>query len=225
VLLLGLLGGAALWTGAALPNWVTPEGPEAVAAVAVEPEAEPEPVVEWVLANPLEQADPTDPWLVDARAAEPTGGTCPAGWTQLDRVRVTAYALAHEAAFDGPDLVDPCGLTGTYDGDFLFGRGVKLQGSGRAADGSIVAWRDGCFETTACPTTRSGTCAEAGRTVAVDPRLIPLGRTVWIEGVGKRVAEDTGGRIRGFKVDVWMGDDVDGAEAFGVQRRRVCVAP
>src|SRR5262245_59261035 len=38
--------------------------------------------------------------------------------------------------------------------------------------------------------TATGTCARAGRTVAVDPKVIPLGSRVYIEGVGERIAED-----------------------------------
>jgi 3D (Asp-Asp-Asp) domain-containing protein len=38
--------------------------------------------------------------------------------------------------------------------------------------------------------------------VAVDPDLIPLGSRLWIPGYGHAVADDTGGRIQGHRVDV-----------------------
>jgi 3D (Asp-Asp-Asp) domain-containing protein len=65
--------------------------------------------------------------------------------------------------------------------------------------------------------TFSGVRAEEGRTVAVDPKIIPLGSTVYIEGVGIRKAEDTGSAIKGSKIDVFM-NDVSEARTFGVKR-------
>lgn len=40
--------------------------------------------------------------------------------------------------------------------------------------------------------------------IAVDPRVIPLGKKVWVEGYGVAVAGDTGGAIKGHKIDVLM---------------------
>lgn len=65
--------------------------------------------------------------------------------------------------------------------------------------------------------TYSGVKAEEGRTVAVDPSIIPLGSTVYIEGIGIRRAEDTGSAIKGSKIDVYM-NDLQEAQTFGVKR-------
>ncbi|WP_438448520.1 3D domain-containing protein [Gorillibacterium sp. sgz5001074] len=65
--------------------------------------------------------------------------------------------------------------------------------------------------------TYSGVKAEEGRTVAVDPSIIPLGSTVYIEGIGIRRAEDTGSAIKGAKIDVYM-NDLEQAQTFGVKR-------
>lgn len=40
--------------------------------------------------------------------------------------------------------------------------------------------------------------------IAVDPRVIPLGSKVWVEGYGEAIAGDTGGAIKGHKIDVLM---------------------
>ncbi|WP_084405676.1 peptidoglycan-binding protein [Alteribacter aurantiacus] len=42
------------------------------------------------------------------------------------------------------------------------------------------------------------------KVVAVDPSVIPLGSTVHVEGYGTFIAGDTGGAIRGNKIDIFM---------------------
>lgn len=51
--------------------------------------------------------------------------------------------------------------------------------------------------------TAMGTAARVGE-IAVDPSVIPLGSNVYIEGVGARRAEDTGGNIKGNTIDIYM---------------------
>ena len=75
------------------------------------------------------------------------------------------------------------------------------------------------------PITATGTAARAGRTVAVDPRVIPLGSKIFIEGLGERIAEDVGGGVKGNHIDVYLGT-IPQARNFGVQRGSVSlVAP
>lgn len=50
--------------------------------------------------------------------------------------------------------------------------------------------------------TASGSPAGPG-SIAVDPRVIPLGTKLRVEGYGDGVAADTGGAIKGRRIDVW----------------------
>ena len=49
--------------------------------------------------------------------------------------------------------------------------------------------------------TATGRKAEFG-VIAVDPRVIPLNSLVYVEGYGFAVAADTGGAIKGNRIDV-----------------------
>lgn len=51
--------------------------------------------------------------------------------------------------------------------------------------------------------TATGTKATAGRTIAVDPSIIPYGTEITIDGV-TYIAEDCGGAIKGNKVDIFF---------------------
>lgn len=51
--------------------------------------------------------------------------------------------------------------------------------------------------------TASGAYTRMG-TIAVDPRVIPLGTRLYVPGYGWGLAQDTGGAIRGNVIDLWM---------------------
>jgi 3D (Asp-Asp-Asp) domain-containing protein len=73
--------------------------------------------------------------------------------------------------------------------------------------------------------TATGSRATEGRTIAVDPRVIPLGSLVHIEELDQdRIAEDTGGAIRGERIDLYM-KDVPDALNWGVRDVRIHVYP
>ena len=54
--------------------------------------------------------------------------------------------------------------------------------------------------------TKSGTTVTEGRTIAVDPKLIPLGSRVYIDGYGVFIAEDVGSAIKENKIDIAVGN-------------------
>jgi len=62
------------------------------------------------------------------------------------------------------------------------------------------------------------------RIVAVDPKLIPYGSWVWVEGLGWYRAQDCGSAIKGFRLDLLTATERD-AMAFGKQDRFVIVVP
>lgn len=54
--------------------------------------------------------------------------------------------------------------------------------------------------------TKSGTTVTEGRTIAVDPKVIPLGSRVYIDGYGVFIAEDVGSAIKENKIDIAVGN-------------------
>ena len=77
------------------------------------------------------------------------------------------------------------------------GASVVIQSSARKLLGSFLVT---CYDLTGV--TASGDMA-GPQSVAVDPSVIPLGTEVYVEGIGMRTADDTGGAIVGDHVDIW----------------------
>ncbi len=74
-------------------------------------------------------------------------------------------------------------------------------------------WADGI--------TATGAKATPGRTIAVDPKVIPLGSKVFINGF-EYTAEDTGGAIKGNRIDILFPTHQE-ALNFGVQYTEVAI--
>ncbi|MGH0431440.1 enterotoxin [Bacillus mycoides] len=60
------------------------------------------------------------------------------------------------------------------------------------------------------------------KVIAVDPKVIPLGSKVWVEGYGEAIAGDTGGAIKGNRIDVLVGSDST-ADSWGRKSVKVKV--
>lgn len=69
--------------------------------------------------------------------------------------------------------------------------------------------------------TAIGTTCKAGKTIAVDPKVIPYGTTVRINGKDY-VAEDCGGGIKGNHIDIYFNSHQECLE-FGRQKAEVFI--
>lgn len=102
-----------------------------------------------------------------------------------------------------------------HDVQLLSEKNESLSKENNALQQEIAQWRDlGTFRITyycSCTEcseawgnmTASGRRAEVNRTIAVDPKVIPLGTTVRINGQ-EFIAEDVGGAIKGNRIDIYV---------------------
>lgn len=60
------------------------------------------------------------------------------------------------------------------------------------------------------------------KVISVDPTIIPLGSKVYVEGYGEAIAGDTGGAIKGKRIDVFFPSQQD-AINFGVKQLKVTI--
>ncbi|MFN8524109.1 MAG: 3D domain-containing protein [Chloroflexota bacterium] len=92
----------------------------------------------------------------------------------------------------------------------------------RQFTGKLTAYADGVGGVPLNARTATGTRTHWG-TVAVDPRFIPLGSQLLIEGYDMVfTAEDTGGAVKGNHIDVWLPDG-SAAKTYGTQYRKITV--
>ena len=71
--------------------------------------------------------------------------------------------------------------------------------------------------------TYTGSIPQAGKTIAVDPNVIPLHSIVYIESLGYFVAEDTGGAIKGNKIDIFVNSTVEAVKRGTLQGKTLKV--
>lgn len=60
------------------------------------------------------------------------------------------------------------------------------------------------------------------KVIAVDPSVIPLGSKVYVEGFGEAIAADTGGAIKGNRIDIFIPSKQDAID-FGVKKLKVTI--
>lgn len=125
----------------------------------------------------------------------------------------TAYNTVLEQECDGVLKTAPGIKKIKFPKDFL--EAVKLNGSGKTKSGDYLHYDSskGIYSYMK-PTTATGSRPKAGRTIAVDPYFIPRAKVkgTWkraivnIRGIGKRIAEDGGGSIKKYRIDVYRGE-------------------
>lgn len=60
------------------------------------------------------------------------------------------------------------------------------------------------------------------KVIAVDPNVIPLGSKVYVEGYGEAVAGDTGGAIKGNRIDIFIPNYAEAMD-FGMRTIKVTI--
>jgi 3D (Asp-Asp-Asp) domain-containing protein len=94
---------------------------------------------------------------------------------------------------------------------------AAVRGAGSALHMIATAYTAGCYGCSGI--TAMGLHAGHG-IVAVDPRIIPLGTHLYVPGYGKALAGDTGGAIKGLRIDLGF-NSLSEAIRFG--RREITV--
>ena len=141
---------------------------------------------------------------------------------------LTAVELCPDASVDVPERPTPIVTTVEEPAHPSEGVGRIIESEAPEAESAEPETLDlGTFKLTAyCPCpyccgewadgiTYTGTTATQGRTIAVDPDVIPLGSSVEIGG-RTYVAEDIGGAIQGNRIDVYFRSHAEALQ-FGVQ--------
>jgi 3D (Asp-Asp-Asp) domain-containing protein len=86
---------------------------------------------------------------------------------------------------------------------------------------TITAYSTGC-DTRPGARTKAGTTPVPGFTAAADPRVLPLGSIVWVEGLGELQVQDVGSAVRGRTLDLYVSSCAE-ARLWGRRRARVRV--
>lgn len=60
------------------------------------------------------------------------------------------------------------------------------------------------------------------KVIAVDPKVIPLGSKVYVEGYGQAIAADKGFAIKGNRIDVFV-PSLQSARNWGVRTTKVTI--
>lgn len=111
---------------------------------------------------------------------------------------------------------DPLGLSGTYCSSFI--AQVKLQGSAFTRDSRMIQYdpKSNKIREVSKFTGADGSEVVAGRTLARDRAIIPKGGVrVSIDRVGAGLlANDTGGAIKGYRIDLYKGAGIAACRDF-----------
>lgn len=201
--------------------------------------------VDMILAEPEERNIPEEK-IVDEELVVPVESTkVPKSYTVTVGDNLYRIALNHNISLDS--LTSLNDLTGEliHPGDVLLVSGPAAEsGTAQSEQDTIAAAfvptppaaSDGkemlvtATAYTAYCTGCSGTTAYGidlranpnQKVIAVDPKVIPLGTKVWVEGYGEAIAGDIGGAIKGNKIDVFI-PSYNNAMEWGVKKVKLKV--
>ncbi len=102
-------------------------------------------------------------------------------------------------------------------------RGSKEPASGKEFYVTATAYTPYCNGCSGTSATGINLRSSSGlKVIAVDPSVIKLGSKVWVEGYGTAIAGDTGGAIKGNKIDILVQTEAQ-ASNWGVRKVRIKV--
>ncbi|EOQ38469.1 3D domain-containing protein [Butyricicoccus pullicaecorum] len=143
-------------------------------------------------------------------APKATTSTTAAATTKTQPAKAAAPVIAASASTDRlQQLISGEIVTRTVEkldalaADAQITQNFKNLGSFRL---SFYCTCEKCCGAYATGLTKSGTTVTEGRTIAVDPKVIPLGSRVYIDGYGVFIAEDVGSAIKENKIDIAVGN-------------------
>lgn len=122
--------------------------------------------------------------------------------TYEDGVEVSRELIKSEKIKNSQDQIV---AVGTKQLDYEIARGGKVVKEMTVRATAYTAYCNGCSGTT-----RTGINLRKNphlKVIAVDPTVIPLGTKVWVEGYGYAIAGDTGGAIKGNRIDLFIPDE------------------
>lgn len=137
------------------------------------------------------------------------------------------YATIHKEVFHGgkfqsKDLVEKKTIVEKQDKIIEVGvphNNIDGYEYERAINAKVTAYTP--FDPGCTGITATGTVAKKG-SIAVDPSVIPLGSKIYVPGYGVGIAEDTGGAIKGNRLDVCY-ESRDTALQWGVKNLTVYI--
>lgn len=119
--------------------------------------------------------------------------------SKLEKELAFKKAKAKEAALAAAKESGSKKQTLPSGSESVSGRSVTVQ-----ATGYIAMCKEGCTGVTATGINLKSN--PNAKVIAVDPNVIPLGSKVYVPGYGYAIAGDTGGAIKGNKIDVHFPD-------------------
>lgn len=142
-------------------------------------------------------------------------------------VRTLADVLGIQMQWDSSNQIAIYGADGKYHAPAWYATKFEKVIEGKATAYTAAPEENGGFASV----DYFGNSLQVG-TIAVDPNVIPLGSKVYVEGYNYdglpaggmyATASDTGGAVKGNKIDIFVPDPKAKAQQFGIQQVKIYV--